>query len=212
MDYIFASSVAGLALMIVISYDIACQWIKNLWNRVQGLPTRLQPAFKPEDLTARVPAFHLDAHGKVCHAPFSLRFTHGVGRTDGEAIERLWAILRGAAAQTKEMGPGGCHDVLDDFCGFSNWLKTVDIGMWTSVLYHILCTLLTFLFIVGNLLLKRLIQAIPEAVLHWRAYVDFEEGLRADRPLEIANWETMLKVWEADHKKPCPYSMTTPSM
>ncbi|KZP18029.1 hypothetical protein FIBSPDRAFT_956594 [Athelia psychrophila] len=191
MDYIFASSVAGLALMIVISYDIACQWIKNLWNHVQGLPTRLQPAFKPEDLTARVPAFHLDAHGKVCHAPFSLRFTHGVGRTDGEAIERLWAILRGAAAQTKEMGPGGRHNVLDDFCGFSNWLKTVDIG---------------------NLLLKRLIQAIPEAVLHWRAYVDFEEGLRADRPLEIANWETMLKVWEADHKMPCPYSMTTPNI
>jgi hypothetical protein len=36
--------------------------------------------------------------------------------------------MKGIAASTKEMGPGGRSDTLDDFCGFSNYRKLVGIG------------------------------------------------------------------------------------
>lgn len=129
MDYIFMSSIIGISiLMLIASYDIACQWIKNLWTRVQGLPEHLQPNISPSNFHAKIPKFHFDAHGKKSHAQYSFAFTRGVGRTDGEGIERLWAILKGGAAQTIEMGPGARRNTLDDFCGFSNWRKVVGFG------------------------------------------------------------------------------------
>lgn len=59
-------------------------------------------------------------------------------------------------------------------------------------------------------MLKRLLLAIPEAVEHWRAYVDFETSLHSERKEDIAAWEVMLTAWEEDHKNPCPYDTKAP--
>jgi hypothetical protein len=74
-----------------------------------------------------VPKFHLPPHKVKCHAPFSFNFATGVGRTDGEGVERNWSILNGIASSVSMMGPGGRWDTLDDFCNFSNWRKTVSL-------------------------------------------------------------------------------------
>ena len=48
-------------------------------------------------LRFHVPKCHLRAHVQKCWAPFSLNFTNGIGRTDGEGVERNWAWLNGIA-------------------------------------------------------------------------------------------------------------------
>jgi Kyakuja-Dileera-Zisupton transposase len=75
-----------------------------------------------------VPKFHIPAHKLPCQAPHSLNLMLGVGRTDGEGIERNWAEINAVANSTKEMGPGSRHDTLDDHFGHHNWRKYVGFG------------------------------------------------------------------------------------
>lgn len=133
MDYIFLSSILAASLsMISISYDIACQWSKNFQDRIKGMPEWLQPPTNLH-LQYRVPKFHLPAHTERCHAPFSLNFTKGAGRTDGEGVERNWSSLNGTVCCVAVMGPGGRQDTLDDFCNYGNWRKTIALGMYIIV-------------------------------------------------------------------------------
>ncbi|CAG8651510.1 606_t:CDS:10, partial [Acaulospora colombiana] len=75
----------------VVSYDIACQFSKNFQKRVANNPEFL---FLPDcDICFAIPKFHCPAHKDSCRVKFSLNYLKGVGRTDGEAIERLWATL-----------------------------------------------------------------------------------------------------------------------
>lgn len=130
MDYLFLSSVIGLSLVaIVVSYDIACQWFKNFWTRMSVLPPQFHLRIPKAMLRFLVPKFHLPDHVEVCQAPFSYNFALGVGRTEGEGVERNWSWLNGAAPSTQLMGPGSRSDTLDDFMTFSNWRKTLRLGM-----------------------------------------------------------------------------------
>jgi hypothetical protein len=141
MDFLFFSTIRGVLMNVLVAYDIACQWYKNLGARMMLLSNELQPSISVEKIQAKVSTyhlifeccsisrcvqvgvFHIQAHESRCHAPWGLALTRGAGRTDGEAIERLWSNLNGAASSTKEMGPGSRQDTLDGFCGFNNWRK-----------------------------------------------------------------------------------------
>ncbi|KAI0038767.1 hypothetical protein FA95DRAFT_1476165, partial [Auriscalpium vulgare] len=128
MDYIFLSGIRGLqGQQLLISYDIACQWSKNLWDRMEAFPQSLRLAISPSDVDYAVPKFHMQAHGEDCQTEFNLHLKR-VGMTDGEGPERNWAMINGKASSTKEMGPGGRHDTLDDACGHANWRKVVNMG------------------------------------------------------------------------------------
>ena len=90
MDYLFFASVAGTFIqLLILSYDIACQWGLNIFAQMNapGMPESLR---LPTSTSLRtfVPKFHLPAHKVKCHALFSFNFAPGVGRTDGEGVER----------------------------------------------------------------------------------------------------------------------------
>src|ERR1700728_3810480 len=103
MDYIFLSAIAGLALLtILVSYDIACQWLINFWSHVLTVPEHLIPTISPANLKAKIPKFHFDAHGKKNHAQYLFAFTQEAGRIDGEGIECLLVTLKGTVAHTME--------------------------------------------------------------------------------------------------------------
>ncbi|KAJ7190917.1 hypothetical protein GGX14DRAFT_537939 [Mycena pura] len=184
MDYLFLSSLVRLMLLSVIaSYDIACQWFRNFWERHKAMPTRLR---LPANLKVqfKVPKFHLAAHIKKCHAPFSFNYTKWVGRTDGEGVERNWSWLNMIARSVSVMGPGSREDTIDDFCGYANWRKTVGLG---------------------NSLLRKMALHIPKAILHNRAFHAFTEGLREGHEEELMQWEREVRAWELDSSKKCPY-------
>jgi hypothetical protein len=117
-----------MLLALVVSYDIACQWGRNFWERAKKMPPEMQ---LPDwvQIIFKVPKFHLPLHVKKCHGPYSFNYMKGVGRTDGEGIERNWSWLNRAARFISVMGPGSHDDTLDDLCGWGNWRKTVDLGM-----------------------------------------------------------------------------------
>ncbi|KAJ7191702.1 hypothetical protein GGX14DRAFT_537830 [Mycena pura] len=186
MDYLFFSCLIGtLILSIVASYDIACQWCRNFWTRMQAMPAamRLPAGVK---IQFKVPKFHLPPHVKKCHAPFSFNYTKWTGRTDGEGVERNWAWLNMIARSISVMGPGAREDTIDDFCGYANWKKTVNLG---------------------NSLLRKMALAIPQAQLHSRAFHAFTDGLKEqpEHQAELTKWERLVAEWEQDHDKPCPY-------
>jgi hypothetical protein len=52
----------------------------------------------------------------------------GVGRSDGEGIERCWAHINDLGPATREMSLGNCHDTLDDNWGSWNWRKIIGMG------------------------------------------------------------------------------------
>ncbi len=126
MDYCVLSSLQhDTPRDIVISYDIACQWGVNFWERVGIYSGDLVPVQTPDNITFLVPKFHLAAHIEKCQRTHSFNKTPGVGRTDGEAPERTWASSNLVASITKEMGPGSRRDTLDDHFNDHNWRKVI---------------------------------------------------------------------------------------
>lgn len=98
------------------------------------MPSHLQ--LTPETLQEvkfGIPKFHGPGHEFKCQAPHSLNLMPGVGRTDGEGIEREWSEFNAVANSTKEMGPGSRHDTLDDHFGHHNFRKSVSMGKRASV-------------------------------------------------------------------------------
>ncbi len=112
---------------IVISYNIGCQWGKNLWKHIGIYGLDLTPPQRPESVIILVPKFHLPAHIVACQEEFSFAFDVEVGETDGEAPECTWAISNHVAASMKEMGPGSHQDMLDDHWSNHNWRKNTNL-------------------------------------------------------------------------------------
>jgi Kyakuja-Dileera-Zisupton transposase len=127
MDYVFLSAVMSVGLNILLTYDIACQWKINFKLRMKEFPQSMQLQDGVEVDTG-IPKFHCPAHPEKCQVIHSLNIKPGVGRTDGEGIERNWSEINPIAPSTKEMGPGSYHDTLDDHFGHHNWRKYVNLG------------------------------------------------------------------------------------
>lgn len=121
MDYLFFSVMRHSGMPgLKVSYDIACQWSKHVWECMTRLPHNLQLHINKKQITFLVPEFHLPAHIEACQTMFLFNFTPGIERTDGEAPERGWANINPAASSTKEIGPDAKRDILNDHFGHSN--------------------------------------------------------------------------------------------
>ena len=129
MDYLVFSTLVGMILALLISYDIACQWSIHLLERMSKFPDHLQINIPPGHLSYAIPKLHWHSHEREGHSQFSLNFKPGVGRTDGEGIERRWWWVEPVANAIKGMGPGYRQGVLEDQWGYANWRKLVDLGM-----------------------------------------------------------------------------------
>ena len=86
VDFIFWKQLrCGKILVLYVSYDIACQWHKNLRERMNIYPNKEELWNGTRYVTYLVPKFHLPAHIADCNLLFFFNLTRGVGRTDGEA-------------------------------------------------------------------------------------------------------------------------------
>ena len=141
VDYVFLASLVGITtLYLLATYDIACQFFRNFWKRMPNLPERLHLTIPRENVTVKVPKAHLEVHQTDCHGPFSLNYTIGGCRIDGEGVERLWSWLKRAAASVKEMGISSRRETVDDFCSYAAWQKV--LGLCESFILSELCAVL----------------------------------------------------------------------
>lgn len=138
MDYLFFSMMQHSEDIVTlnISYDIACQWSKNLWDRLSKYSSHLRFGCNGKRVTFLIPKFHLPAHIAACQTSFSHNLIKGMGCTDGEAPEQGWANINPVATSTREMGPGSCRDTLNDHFGDYNWKKVTNFGKCDVLLHH----------------------------------------------------------------------------
>ncbi|KAJ7616548.1 hypothetical protein FB45DRAFT_1034871 [Roridomyces roridus] len=186
MDYMFFRSIAGSDLIrLVVSYDIACQWHINIWNRMAQYKTEIQIENDgTRSITFLVPKFHLPAHIEACNLLFSFNLTPNVGQTDGEAPKRNWANSNPLAGGTMQMGPGARRDTLNAHFNDLNWKK----NRWS----------------------RKTVAAVPEMVVTKKALESMEKSLRAavadeDAPDAVKAWTEMVEKWEIDPEEPNPY-------
>ncbi|KIK60042.1 hypothetical protein GYMLUDRAFT_142618, partial [Collybiopsis luxurians FD-317 M1] len=168
---------------VTVSYDIMCQFSRKFYQRIAAYPQILRTPTPFPQYQLLVPKFHLAAHKQDCVWSFSYNYAMGVGRTDGEGVERNWSMQNSLSGSTKKMGPRSCRDTLDDHFGDHNWRKTI------SIVNHI-----------HNKALKAA-KFQEKMVL---AYHNMCQGLDISTQ---TLWQNMVMEWEQDpdQKKPNPY-------
>jgi hypothetical protein len=122
-----------MSTMIVISYDIACQWSRNFYRRMGEYAKHIRLP-RSTILSFFVPKFHIWVHKSECWSNFLFNYQQWVGRTDGEGIERVWAWLNKITYSVSMMLAGARWDTLDDFCNYNNFRKMKGLGMYALLL------------------------------------------------------------------------------
>ncbi|KAJ6448608.1 hypothetical protein DFH09DRAFT_965993 [Mycena vulgaris] len=178
MDFLFFSAVLNFAVMyLVMSYNIACQFSKNVWTRMPELPEKYHLKFDPSRVRWMVPNFHLPGHKEGCHSPHSFHWLWGAGCTHGEIVEQNWEFLNGAAASTKLMGLGARFAALEGLFAFHNWRR--------QIAHHLI-------------LKRRMAEDIKEGKMHQEAFNAFDAGLSERKPELVAEWKVLVEKWEKE--------------
>jgi len=132
VDYAVSSTLAGDIKAgisdVVITYDIGCQWGKNLLRRLSKYQSA--PSVDMDSLDSfrvAVPKFHILNHGASCQATFNLAYMDGVGMTHGESVETIWSHSTTLTTWSRENGPAARHLVLDNHWAGWNWRKCVGL-------------------------------------------------------------------------------------
>ena len=134
MDYLIFSALVLLLLQwIVITYDIGCQWSKNMWKRMEDYPNSMK--IPPETrVDVAIPSWHINTHGQACRDNFCLNYLVGAGRTCGEDVETSWSHTNPLAPSVREMGPAARHETLNDHWNGWNFHKIVGFRTFRSEL------------------------------------------------------------------------------
>ncbi|KAJ3476825.1 hypothetical protein NLI96_g10890 [Meripilus lineatus] len=156
---------------------------KYLKERVKDLPFDVKIDLTQFPFVFLVPKFHLPAHVRACQLEYSFNLQPGVGRTDGEGIERDWSGLNSLATSIREMGPGSRHDTLDDHFGDWNFRRTVALP---------------------EELRSKLIAATEARNKHSKELQSFTESLPKEA---VDEWESQVANWEKDRNNVNPYEM-----
>ncbi|KAJ7314160.1 hypothetical protein DFH08DRAFT_972914 [Mycena albidolilacea] len=183
IDFIVMAALAGLSLLLLtISYDIACQWKIHLKERLEKLPTDMQLA---QDIKVQcaLPVWHAGSHNEPCQNENSLSFKPGVGKSDGEGVERTWFRLNSAAAFTKDAGTGQRADTLEGMVDDNNFLKNVGQG---------------------DALQRKLVVAIAERDKQVEAFKEVNKTVSTEVRDE---WKGMIDDWLTDASKTNPYTL-----
>ena len=199
MDYVIMSGTSSLGLQnLFISYDITCQWNINFKKQMAVLPSHLC-LHGGIGLLCGVPKLHAKAHKLACQCEYAIGIQDGMGWTDGEGIERTWAIVNAIAFSMKEMDPRSRHDTLDDHFAYHNFSKLVGLGGFNR--YSALVPSSNKL--TGHMLHKRLAEAESQVASHWKYHADFTNTLL--NPNYASEWMAIVEEWDHDRSKPSPY-------
>ncbi|KAK6971667.1 CxC2 domain-containing protein [Favolaschia claudopus] len=183
MDYILLCSLLGItAMYLAISYDIACQWRVKFPERLKEMPERLRLDLAKITVLFALPVWHAAAHERSCQVQNSLSYTAGVGRTDGEGVERVWSRLNGLAWSTREKGRGSRADTIEDEVDFLNFEKNVNLG--TS-------------------LPRKLVVAMDERDRQIAGFRQVDESLDEGTRKE---WQDLIDSWQRDRTSKNPYA------
>ncbi|EAU86991.2 hypothetical protein CC1G_08462 [Coprinopsis cinerea okayama7 len=184
IDYIVFSALAAVALLqVVITYDIACQWVKNFLKRLGKLPEAIRLNTNETKVTALIPSWHINGHGPDCQVNYALQYTPGAAKTCGDEIEQNFSETNVLGASVREMAPAARHEMLTDQFQGNNARKTVKLKA---------------------LLAKKFRESAEMRAQQEQAFSNLCLTFTLDK---IARWTRMIVDWEKDPKNnPNPYA------
>ncbi|OJT10121.1 hypothetical protein TRAPUB_13392 [Trametes pubescens] len=160
--------------LLVISYDIACQYCKNFEKRFsEDFPESEHLDLDDTEIRWVIPKNHLPVHGPN-HSRYSLNFVDKVGRTYGEGIKSSWGSLNPISMLTREMALATRHEVINDHIGSWNWTKTIEFG---------------------SHLKKGLRKAAGMAQKQRTLFQEFSDTFPSG---VVKEWERLVSAWNAD--------------
>ncbi|KAL1658562.1 hypothetical protein GGF50DRAFT_120743 [Schizophyllum commune] len=183
MDYVLLSVIAVMSFAaLTVSYDIGCQFMLNFFERMKKMPRDLQRDAATLDVTFGLPVWHGGIHEEACRTRHSLKYHDGVGRTDGEAIERVWSLLNPISWATKYMGEGARHDWMEDK------VDSINFGKLMTLVY---------------LLARRYIVAMDELKVQVKSFGLISKSIE---PPVLQKWKSNINAWKKNRSGPCPYT------
>jgi len=121
-------------------YDIACQWSKNFYTRLDQNKEMLEEMFGVENIRAIWPemhvaigAFHAPNHCENCRRQHDIRLVPGTGRSYGDNAEGVWGVQGRIGPSISEMGTGTREDMMNMHFDDHNHQKVVGIGKSSSL-------------------------------------------------------------------------------
>nr|GAT47503.1 predicted protein [Mycena chlorophos] len=169
------------------AYDIICRWMIHFFDRLNKIrqsdvdTSTLATGIDEADLYFGLPVWHAGAHQAECRAHLALAYMLGMGKTDGEAMERIWASLNPASWATKEMGVGARHDVLEDKIDRMNYEKNLTLG---------------------KSLARKLIVAIAERKKQGLEFAELDKSVAREKRRQ---WRQRMDAWYEDEDSDSPF-------
>ncbi|KAJ7837463.1 hypothetical protein B0H13DRAFT_1912461 [Mycena leptocephala] len=154
-------------------------------ERNAKLPEDIQLPLGSFSLQCALPVWHAASHNEECKNANSLSFKPGVGKSDGEGVERVWSVMNPAAHHTKDAGRGQRVDTLEDKMDSHNHLK--NYGQ-------------------GEALQRKLLVAIAERDRQVTAFKSVSSTIERDVK---ESWKKLIHEWEQDPSKPNPYMLSS---
>ena len=113
---------------VIFIYDINCQYMVNLRAQIKRGAKHLW--IRPDLLfMPGISLFHVHGHREICFLRYAPTFIPGVGQTDGEILETLWAVLNKVGRTTRTMTLAHRSEVLDAHMLDNNWKKMINMGI-----------------------------------------------------------------------------------
>jgi hypothetical protein len=66
--------------------------------------------------------------------------------------------------------------------------------------------------ILGDILQRRMVEALAESAKHLDEFESFDEALRSHDNDEVDSWAAMLKTFYSDPSAPCPFDVEESGM
>ncbi|TBU36640.1 hypothetical protein BD309DRAFT_878000, partial [Dichomitus squalens] len=123
-------------------YNINCQYTVHLYNRIKEIRQKhhdllmIQAKYFPWTMVG-IGKFHILAHQANCRSKYLYYYLPGSGMTDGEAPERIWAVVNHLSLRTKEMSSGHRHDIINDYYADMNARRVHSMCKLNH--YHVSC-------------------------------------------------------------------------
>ncbi|HEV7736308.1 MAG TPA: hypothetical protein VGO47_02905 [Chlamydiales bacterium] len=92
-------------MSIGFTYDVVCQYMENLVERLQQNKYLADVALATEQ-QAGIAKMHQAGHVDDCAYEFGLNYLEHAGRVSGEGIEAVWSSVNQANGSAKQMNPG----------------------------------------------------------------------------------------------------------
>lgn len=205
VDFAFLKALTSTSVApeqgVLMIYDIACQYIVHLQERIgQHLPFGL-------DIDAAIGLFHVHAHKDQCFFQYATSFIPGAGIVAGEILESLWSTLNSISPTARTATLAHRAEMLDDHATDSNHKKT--LGM-VSTLCRSYRQAVDMLDHAKTYYQNLTIQAGNTAVQKWTVDI---EAAETDRKYDITVMDiyaAQLAGRESDNRQPDTGTPLTP--